>query len=69
VGLDIGNTLHHAYVKNAKSTACIPKAPPFANIRAVYMQLFAMLTETTALLAALLAHLSHGPLGSKKSWL
>lgn len=48
MGLDIGNILHTAYVKNAKSTACMPRAPPFANIRAVYMQLFAMLTETTA---------------------
>jgi hypothetical protein len=48
VGLDIGNTLHHAYVVNAKSTICMPKARPFANMRAGYMQLFAMLTEATA---------------------
>jgi transposase len=48
VGIDIGKSMHHAYVVDAEGTPCIPKVLAFANTRAGYTQLFTMLTEATA---------------------
>lgn len=47
VGIDIGKALHHAYVLDAEGTPCVPHVLAFANTRAGYTRLFAMLTEAT----------------------
>jgi transposase len=47
VGIDIGKTLHHAYIVDAEGTPCVPKVVAFANTRAGYARLFTLLAEAT----------------------
>lgn len=48
VGIDIGKTLHHAYVVDAEGTPWVPKVVAFANTREGYARLDALLAEATA---------------------
>jgi len=48
VGIDIGKTLPHSSVLDAEGTPCGPHVLAFANTRAGYTRLLAMLTEATA---------------------
>jgi transposase len=48
VGIDIGKTLHHAYVVDAEGVPCMPKVVAFANTREGYARLDALLAEATA---------------------
>lgn len=47
MGIDIGKTLHHAYVVDAEGTPCVPKVVAFANTREGYTRLHALLAEAT----------------------
>jgi transposase len=47
VGIDIGKTVHHAYVLDAEGTPCVPKVLAFPNTRAGYEQLYTLLAEAT----------------------
>jgi transposase len=48
VGIDIGKTLHHAYVLDAEGTPCVPTVVAFANTHEGYARLDALLAEATA---------------------
>lgn len=47
VGINIGKTLHHAYIIDAEGMPCVPKVAAFANTREGYAHLFTLLAEAT----------------------
>lgn len=47
VGIDIGKTLHHAYIVDAEGRPCVAKVTAFANTRQGYACVFALLAEAT----------------------